>query len=154
MTTREFTNDYDIIIYAFFLLIHWFKKEDNIFVAQCIWWLASIIQYTEVLTYYFDYQIFPSEYLRDCIVTPLLQKDNSGTIVPDSDIPEIDLHLNSDIEDQLSGEELLIDTRINKHNQVNSTISGRVFNNKPKYQKPSILELEQRSGKQSNKQRK
>jgi len=55
MTKREFINKYDIIIYAFFLLIQRFREEDNLFAAQCIWWLASIIQYTEVLTYYFDY---------------------------------------------------------------------------------------------------
>jgi len=153
MTTREFTNHYHIIIYALFLLIHGFKKEDNIFAAQCIWWLASIIQYTEVLTYYFDYQIFPSECLRDFTVTLLPQKDDSGTIVPDADTPEIGLILNSDIKNQLSGEELRIDTQISKHNQSNSTWSGWLFTNKPKYREPSILELEQHFGKQGKKQR-
>jgi len=71
MTDKRFTNDYNIIVYAFALLIRRFWTEDNIFAAQCIWWLASIIHYMETLRFHFEYQVFPSEYIRDCVVTPL-----------------------------------------------------------------------------------
>jgi len=153
MTKQKFTNDYDIITYAFVLLIPIFKKEDNIFVAQCIWWLASVIQYTGILQLYFDYQKFPSEYVRDCIVTPLPWLDDSGATIPDSNIPALDLHYNTDIEEQLSEEELPIESRINKGNNLNTTRSRRVFKNKPNYKDPTILELEQQFGRQSKKQR-
>jgi len=96
MNERKFTNDYDIIVYAFSLLIRRFQREDNIFAAQCIWWLASIIQYTEILRFYFEYQVFPSTYVRDCIVSPLPEKISEESIIPDSDIPE--LQLDSDTE--------------------------------------------------------
>jgi len=70
MTEWRFTNDYDIIVYALYPLIRQFQREDNIFAAQCIWWLASIIQYTEILKYYCEYQVFLSAYVRDLVVTP------------------------------------------------------------------------------------
>ena len=153
MTRQEFTSKYDIITYAFFLLIQWFQKEDNIFAAQCIWWLASIVQYTEILKYSFDYQIFPSEYVRDCIVKPLPQKDDNRTLASESDIPALDLKYSTDIEEQLSEAELQIEFQINKCNQFNTIRSGQEFKNKPKYKEPTLLELEQRFGKQSKKQR-
>jgi len=78
MKKREFNHDYDIITDALFLLIQRFRKEDNTFGAQCIWWLASIIQYTEILKYYFEYQVFASDYVRDSIRTPLLHQDDSS----------------------------------------------------------------------------
>ena len=152
MNERKLTNDHDIIVYTLFLSIRWFQKEDNIFAAQCVWWLASIIQYTEILNYYVQYQTFPSEYVRDCILTPLPSCDNEGTIIPESDIPVLNLNRDSDIEEQLSEEELRIDPRINTHNKLNTTRSGRVFNNKPKYREPTLLELEQCFGSQSSKQ--
>jgi len=88
MTRQTFNNDYDIIVYAFPLLIRWFKEENNIFAAQCIWWLASIIQYTEIFKFYLEYQIIPWTYGEDCVVTPLPRRVHEETIIPDSDIPE------------------------------------------------------------------
>jgi len=93
MTERKFTNDYDIMVYAFSLLLRQFQKEDNWFAAQCIWWLASIIQYTEILRFYLEYQIFPSDYVKNCVVTPLIEP--SRLREPDDDIPE--LYLDSDM---------------------------------------------------------
>jgi len=52
----------------------------------------------EILKFYLQYQIFPSDYVRDYIVTLLPSQDNIGTIVLESDIPTLDLDLNSDTE--------------------------------------------------------
>lgn len=49
-------------------------------------------------TYYFDYPIFHSEYGRQCIGMKLLREVDSGTIVPDSDIPGVYQNRNSNIE--------------------------------------------------------
>jgi len=97
MTERKFDNNYNIIVCAFSLLITHFVEEDNIFAAQCIWWLASIIQYTKIFKFYLEYQIFPWVYVRDCVVTPLPKKVPEETLIPDSNIPEIQLE--SDMDD-------------------------------------------------------
>jgi len=91
MTGQKFNNDYDIIVYAFSLLIQPFKEEDNIFAAQWIWWLASIIQYTEIFKFYLEYRIFSSTYFKNCIVTPLPERVPNEMVIPDSDIPELQL---------------------------------------------------------------
>jgi len=38
-----FENDNDVIIYALEKIISFAKRNQQIFVAQCVWWLASII---------------------------------------------------------------------------------------------------------------
>jgi len=83
MTEVKIANDYDHIGRPLSLLLRHFQKEDNPFAAQCIWWLASIIQYTEILKFYFKYQTFPSEYIKDCIVMPLPNPVNKEIIVPE-----------------------------------------------------------------------
>jgi len=98
MTEQKFTNNHDIIVFALSLLLRQFQKEDKLFAAPCIWSLASIIQYTEILKYYLEYQIFPSDYIRDCVVSPLRNRDTKETIIPDSDIPELQLDSDSDTE--------------------------------------------------------
>jgi len=91
MTERKFLNDYNIIVYAFALLIRQFQKENNIFAAQCVWRLASIIQYTEILRFYFECQAFPSEYVRDLVVTPLPDRPSKNIFIPTDNISELDL---------------------------------------------------------------
>jgi len=91
MTDKKFANDHDIIGYTFVLLIQQFQKEDNIFAAQCTWWLASIIQYTEILKFYLEYQVFPSEYVSDLVVTPLPDRVFKEKVVLDNNISELDL---------------------------------------------------------------
>ena len=71
MVLHKFDNDYDVILWAFLVLIDWFAQEDNLFTARCIWRLASKIQFTEILTYYGHYKIFPSDYISNyCRVHP------------------------------------------------------------------------------------
>jgi len=83
MVEHKFNNEYDIILHALSLLLDHFEKDDQLFAAQWIWWLASIIQFTEILTYYRHYKIFPSDFITDLVVALL------PTGVPDEDfIPE------------------------------------------------------------------
>jgi len=78
---RKFKNDYDVWVCAVSLLLRRIATEDNIFAALCISRLASIIQYTEILKFHLQYNIFPSDCIRDCIVTPSLSQINEGTLV-------------------------------------------------------------------------
>jgi len=114
MTERKSVNDYDIIAFAVSLVQSQFQKEDNIFVAQCIWWLASIAQYSEKLKYYLEYQVFPSNYLKDSIFRPLPWQADHENINPDSDFPLQNVDSNSDIEDSSSQEELQTKTLLKK----------------------------------------
>ena len=153
MTERLFANNYDIIMCALSLLIRQFQKEENIFAAQCIRWLASIIQYMEILRFLLGYQTYPSEYIRNWIVTPLPNQDNEGTIIPVSDIPALDLNSNFNTDRLSSQEEISFNYPIRRQISLNATQSGRVFKNEPKCWEPTMLELEQRFGKRSEKQR-
>jgi len=71
MPEHKFDNEYDVIIFALSAILDQLEKKDHIFAAQCIWWLTSIIQYTEILLFYRQYNIFLSYYVKNCIVTPL-----------------------------------------------------------------------------------
>jgi len=153
MNERKFINHHNIIVYALSLLNQRFQKQDNLFAAQCIWWLANILQYSKILKYHFEYLVFPSDYLRDCIVTTFQHQDDIGTIVPVLDIPVLDLHYNSDIKGQSCQEEVQISRRSTKQKQLIITWSGRVFKNKTRYREPTILELEQHFAKHRRKQR-
>jgi len=89
MSEHKFNNEYDVILWTIFLLLDRFEKEDQLFTAQCIWWLASMIQFMEILIYYRHYQIFPSDYVINCVVTPL--SGSQGNKIPEGDIPESSL---------------------------------------------------------------
>jgi len=41
--TIAFENDNNVIIYALEQIISFARKNQNIFIAQCVWWLSSII---------------------------------------------------------------------------------------------------------------
>ena len=96
MVCHKFDNNYDMILSAFGALLDHFQSGDMLFTVQCIWWIASIIKFTEILTYYRQYKIFPSEYLQNWIVSPLA-RNKDGRSVSDCDIPEIrlDRHIES-----------------------------------------------------------
>ena len=96
MTGYKCENEYNIIIDPSSCLLDHFQMEDRLFAAQWIWWLASIIQYTEVLIYYRVYTTFPSEYVRDCVVKQLPQQATEETIISDIDIPALDIDDDSD----------------------------------------------------------
>jgi hypothetical protein len=52
--TITFENDNDIILYAFQKVISYARKNQQIFVAQCVWWLASIIGLEQGLVIHID----------------------------------------------------------------------------------------------------
>jgi len=52
--TITFENDTDIIVYALEKVISYARRTQQIFVAQCVWWLASIIGLEQGLITYVD----------------------------------------------------------------------------------------------------
>jgi hypothetical protein len=52
--TITFENDNDIIVYALEKIIAHARRTQQIFVAQCVWWLASIIGLEQGLVNYID----------------------------------------------------------------------------------------------------
>jgi len=52
--TINFENDNDVIVYPLEKIIDYTRKNQYIFVAQSVWWLASIISLTEGLVTHID----------------------------------------------------------------------------------------------------
>jgi len=52
--TITFENDNDVIVYALEKVISYARRTQQIFVAQCVWWLASIIGLEQGLANYID----------------------------------------------------------------------------------------------------
>jgi len=52
--TITFENDNDVIIYALEKVISYARRTQQIFAAQCVWWLASIIGLEQGLVNYID----------------------------------------------------------------------------------------------------
>jgi hypothetical protein len=52
--TITFENDNDVIIYGLEKVISYARRNQQIFVAQCVWWLASIIGLESELVNYID----------------------------------------------------------------------------------------------------
>jgi len=52
--TITFENESDVIVYAFEKIISHARRTQQMFVAQCIWWLASIIGLKQGLINYID----------------------------------------------------------------------------------------------------
>jgi hypothetical protein len=63
----------------------------NLFAAQCVWWVASLIQLTDILVYYHRYNIFPSEYQNQFEESSVGNTRKSPEIVPERDIPPLEL---------------------------------------------------------------
>jgi len=151
MVSHTFDNNYDVVLWAFSALSDRFEKEDKLFAAQCIWWLASIIQFREILTYYRQYKIFPSEYLKNIVVTPLPNNRDIEEI-PDGDISPLDLDNQEIPESEEEHLSQVTPVRTTRRRLLNTTRSGRVFKSEPLYQESTVKELEKKFGKQSKKQ--
>jgi hypothetical protein len=52
--TITFGNDHDVIVYALKTIISYARQNQQIFVAQCVWWLASIISLEKGLINHID----------------------------------------------------------------------------------------------------
>jgi len=90
---HKFDSEQVVILCVLYLLLDRYEKGDQLFAAQCIWWLPSIFQFTEILIYYRCYKIFPSDYIKDCVVSTLEQP--SEPYVPDSKISKLQLDSNN-----------------------------------------------------------
>jgi hypothetical protein len=52
--TITFENDNDVIVYALEKIISYARRTQQIFVAQCVWWHASIIGLEQGINNYID----------------------------------------------------------------------------------------------------
>jgi hypothetical protein len=52
--TVTFENDNDVIVYALEKIISYARKTQQVFVAQCVWWLASIVGLDQGLINHID----------------------------------------------------------------------------------------------------
>jgi len=89
MHEHKFNNQYKVIIFALSNILDQLERKHQIFAAQCVWWLASVIQYTEILLFYRQFNIFPSYWVTNCIVTPLPGVNTEE--YSEQDIPELGL---------------------------------------------------------------
>jgi len=76
--TITFENDNDIIVYALEKVISYARRSQQVFVAQCVWWLASIIGLEQGLVNHIDNlrsqsNILPQE------PTPIPRKETGAT---------------------------------------------------------------------------
>jgi len=78
----------------------------------------------EILRFHLEYNTFPSEYIGDCVVTPLIHQKDTQTAIPESAIPDLDLRYNSDIEEELPLPKLRNKYRSKKPKQLNMMRSG------------------------------
>jgi len=98
------------------------------FAAQCISWLESIIEFTEILNYYRHYKVFALEYVKDLVVSSLLNPAIAGSHNPESEIPVLDIN-NSDTEVHSGPINLLPNYWSKKQLQLHRTRSGKIFKN-------------------------
>jgi len=138
MTEHKLNNKYVIILFALSALLDRFEIKDWLFAAKCILWLAIIIQVTEIVSYYRHYEIFPSEYVNDWVVTPLKQPNLDKELSFDSDISSIDISGDSDkpvlqsesetpISEHWTRLKLHPSNRISGNANSNTTHSGMIF---------------------------
>jgi hypothetical protein len=59
---HTFNNEHDILIWSFSYPIRRFEDSQNLFAAQCVWWLVSLTNLTDLVEYYCHYRTFPSDY--------------------------------------------------------------------------------------------
>jgi len=52
--TISFENDNEVIVYALELIIDYARKNQYIFIAQCVWWVASTIGFESELVKHID----------------------------------------------------------------------------------------------------
>jgi len=94
---HRFNNKYDIILCTLCLLLDRIDREDQLFAAQWIWWLASINPFTEILMYNHYYKGLRSEYVHNMVVMPASNAGIAGSQIPEPQIRVVDIHV-SDVE--------------------------------------------------------
>jgi hypothetical protein len=97
MTKHTFNNEYDVVIWAFSYLLHRFEESHNLFAAQCVWWIASLVKLREILEYYHRHNIFPSEYHHQQTKKDLEgDKSIHPSYIEDRDISPLNLNLQTE----------------------------------------------------------
>jgi hypothetical protein len=89
--TISFESDNDVIVYTLERIISSARKTQQIFVAQCVWWLASVIGLESGLTIHIDNlrkrsELVPQELFAERETVPVAKKstgDTSTNIHPD-----------------------------------------------------------------------
>jgi len=149
MRKHRFNNEYDVLLFTLSALLHRFENEDRLFAAQCIWWLANIIQLTEILTYNPHYKVFMSDYVKNLVVTPLL---GSATSPLGSEISALDIE-ESNHHSDLNPRGALPNQRTNTRLRSHLTHSGRILK-KPKKINYSNSDLQRKFRNQNKQKRK
>jgi len=86
--TITFTDDKDVIVYALEKVISYARGSQQIFVAQCVWWLASIIGLEQGLITYIDNL---QSRIKESIIPKESETEDRETVSPDPrDIQEED----------------------------------------------------------------
>jgi len=84
--TITFENDNDIIIYTLEKIISYARRTQQIFVAHCIWWLASLIGLKQGLVVHIDNRPIRSE----IVYPPIAAKDTVSRISEGSEFSQQD----------------------------------------------------------------
>ena len=74
--TITFENDNDVIVYTLEKVISYARRTQQIFVAQCVWWLASVIGLDQSLTTFID-----NSQIRVNVIITLEKVPNGGRTV-------------------------------------------------------------------------
>jgi len=144
---HKFNKTYEIILYALSSLLDRLEREDQLFAAQRIWSLASIIQFTEILIYYRLYTVFPSEYVNNLMISPVSNSGIAGPLILESEIPSLDIN-DSNAEVHSGQSNWLPNYQSKMQRQLHSMCCGKIFKNQPNYWRS---ELQARFGKQNKK---
>jgi hypothetical protein len=93
--TITFENDNDVIIYALEKVISYARRTQQIFVAQCVWWLASIIglelglvNYIDNIQSRVDVTVIPEMVSRVGRTVSPTPRDNQEDQRQDTSVPE------------------------------------------------------------------
>jgi hypothetical protein len=76
--TITFVNDNNVIVYALEKVISYARKSQQIFVAQCVWWLASTIGLEQGLISYID----NVQFRQEVTIIPERAPESKRTISP------------------------------------------------------------------------
>jgi len=116
------------------------------FLYSVFGWLVILIQFTGIITYYRHYKVFPSDYVKNLVVTPLLEQ---RALWPALEIFSIDIKPSTPQSYPVPSKPRFR-LRYDYCCQFNTTRSGKVFKNtKSNY---STSEIRKRFGKQSKKE--
>jgi hypothetical protein len=131
--TITFENDNDIIVYTLEKIISYARNTQQIFVAQCVWWLASITGLEQGLTIHINNlqqrkAKIPQESCKPIVKgeeSSVPSRNYSGRVHPDKTqqilVPKVDSLIPRDLQNESrlgSGETLIHPDR---RNQVDST---------------------------------